>query len=683
MRDSIDLFYAKQQSPLEFKFDSLVSRPLFSMIPIELDTYLYSIATNLRLNSKIKEKYKLIDDALAMYGFELLARGTNRSTYRYFNDDTIVLKVGYDKAGIHDAQREFYNQQVLKPFVTKCFEVSPSGTIGLFERVNPITYKEEFKSIAEDVFELLTKFILGKYILADIGTDFYMNWGLRSGFGPVLLDYPFMYELDGKRLHCINQIKAPDGRMIPCNGLIDYDDGFNHLVCEKCGKQYFAQDLAKYNTSTGQLEVVRGALGGYCMPRVYKDGRLIGQFGQPNPLGPTEEASPFTPLRAFLNGRDEELARLDKMEKERAKQLAMHQQQFAAQQQQMYQQQPQPTIEIEQGQLFDMIKGIVTNLVGPHLQQVFQQPQQNQYNPVFVPPSQQQVDSNYRATMVQNMVQQQPVQQQPQIPTQPVTPPSQAEQARKEAIQRQLKEKNGQHESRKFQESRQTPQSRMNYLFSRLKRRFGDLYCGNRVSDHELLTFFVMGALTMVYESEGKDIPNDLGSRSIETVNDFIKEIMDNIDRKRQRQQGNQQPQQKRQQNQRPQGNQQPAQQQVTQRPVQQQPTQQVFQQPVQQQPPVQQQVTQRPVQQQQPRVFDKENRIGNPYDDPVLNVHNDDVSEEVENQFQEVQDESEIDLENHLNDINPTSEQEQYSESTQQALEQITQQAEEARSKF
>ena len=29
-----------------------------------------------------------------------------------------------------------------------------------------------------------------------------MNYGLREGFGPVLLDYPYVFELDGRKLIC-------------------------------------------------------------------------------------------------------------------------------------------------------------------------------------------------------------------------------------------------------------------------------------------------------------------------------------------------------------------------------------------------------------------------------------------------------------------------------------------------
>lgn len=72
-----------------------------------------------------------------------------------------------------------------------------------------------------------------------------MNWGLRmcgngNGFGPVLLDYPYIYELDGAKLYCNSLIL--DTNMI-CDGMIDYDDGFNELICTKCGRKYLATDL--------------------------------------------------------------------------------------------------------------------------------------------------------------------------------------------------------------------------------------------------------------------------------------------------------------------------------------------------------------------------------------------------------------------------------------------------------
>lgn len=239
--DIIKALYKKQIPIDQFKFDNLRCRPLYSYIHPYAVFQLNKIATSIKYQSKPKKKYELINDIVKPYGFKRIAAGTNRVVYKHIEDQGIVLKVALDKVGLNDNPSEYYNQQFLKPFVTKCFEISPCGTVGLFERVQPITSKAEFISVSDDIFALLNKMI-GKYILEDIGTKFFMNYGLREGFGPVLLDYPYMFELDGRKIHCNN----PDPFTgLPCNGEIDYDDGFNNLICTKCGKVYLATELQK------------------------------------------------------------------------------------------------------------------------------------------------------------------------------------------------------------------------------------------------------------------------------------------------------------------------------------------------------------------------------------------------------------------------------------------------------
>ncbi|MDD3122046.1 MAG: hypothetical protein PHC62_00855 [Candidatus Izemoplasmatales bacterium] len=239
--DLIRSLYRKQIPIDEFKFDNIKANPLLSYIHPYAIAELYKIAKSVKLQSKPKEKYRLVDNIVGQYGFKRIASGTNRIVYKHLEDQRIVLKVALDNVGIRDNPNEFYNQQYLKPFVTKCFEVSPCGTVGIFERVQPITSREEFSAIAQDVFALLNKMI-GKYILEDIGTKFFMNYGLREGFGPVLLDFPYMFELDGRKIHCNNRHMITG---IPCNGEIDYDNGFNNLICTKCGKIYLATELEK------------------------------------------------------------------------------------------------------------------------------------------------------------------------------------------------------------------------------------------------------------------------------------------------------------------------------------------------------------------------------------------------------------------------------------------------------
>lgn len=61
--------------------------------------------------------------------------------------------------------------------------------------------------------------------------------------GPVLLDFPYVFKLDGNKLYCTTKIIENGGR--PCGGVIDYDDGFNNLKCTKCGRLYLATELKK------------------------------------------------------------------------------------------------------------------------------------------------------------------------------------------------------------------------------------------------------------------------------------------------------------------------------------------------------------------------------------------------------------------------------------------------------
>ena len=81
----------------------------------------------------------------------------------------------------------------------------------------------------------------------DIGTSSFMNYGIRKAgpysnvsFGPVLLDFTEVFPLDGAKLFC-NKIDQNTG--IVCGGTLDYDDGFNLIRCNRCGKIYEAREL--------------------------------------------------------------------------------------------------------------------------------------------------------------------------------------------------------------------------------------------------------------------------------------------------------------------------------------------------------------------------------------------------------------------------------------------------------
>lgn len=246
MQNTNEFFDSYPKNQGIFDFDKLKARPLYEIIPYETELEFYRLATTISL-----KKYQLMDDLARRLNLTLLARGTSRSVYVVNYDSTIVVKIGYDKESITDSAREFENQQFIKPFCTKCFEIIPTGTIGLFERVTPVMHFGKFKSMAHDI-DILHKRVFDKYIMADIGMHNYMNYGFREGFGAVLLDYPYLYELDKSKLKCRNIIGSA-GKI--CGGIIDYDNDFEHLLCNRCGKKYSVHDIVKnYVTISKRLK---------------------------------------------------------------------------------------------------------------------------------------------------------------------------------------------------------------------------------------------------------------------------------------------------------------------------------------------------------------------------------------------------------------------------------------------
>ena len=255
----IEQLYKKKKSALEFNYDRLWSPPIMSMFtPYDIQE-LYRIATSLRYASRIKEKYKMIDDVMNRRGFIKAHSGTNRVVYNCLEDPTFVAKVAIDRVGLQDTPAEFKNQEFFKPFCCKIFEVHPSGVIGFVERVNPITSIEEFYSVSDDIFNMMYTKIIGKYVVDDLGAEKFMNYGIRQDtngytFGPVIIDYPYAYELDGAKLICNRLIQTPQGAF-PCGGEIDYDSSLSHLRCTKCGKEYKAMDLKK---NTKNITIIKG-----------------------------------------------------------------------------------------------------------------------------------------------------------------------------------------------------------------------------------------------------------------------------------------------------------------------------------------------------------------------------------------------------------------------------------------
>lgn len=233
---------ARTMKVSEFNFERLTAPPLAIFFSPDDINQLRKLATSIKYSGKPRQKLQLIDNILKARGFRKVTGGTNRVIYKHLEFDDILIKVAIDATGITDNPREYQNQFYYKPFVPKVFEVTPCGTVGLFEKVIPITSRTEFMSVASDIYDVIRNWFTGDYVMDDIGTDYFLNWGIRKGFGPVLLDFPYSYPLDGNKLYC----NAPNNKTgEPCGGVIDYDDGYNHLQCTKCGARYKAIELRK------------------------------------------------------------------------------------------------------------------------------------------------------------------------------------------------------------------------------------------------------------------------------------------------------------------------------------------------------------------------------------------------------------------------------------------------------
>lgn len=221
--------------------------PLISYVPPNIIEQVRQVVDSVRLMNLPSKKYKMVNEILSPLGIKPLASGTNRRTFYVEYDPSVVIKIASDRVGKRDNLSEFRLQEVVKPFCTKTFDVTPDGVMSLVERVETMT-SYQFKYVyTGDIFDFIMLILDRGYIMEDIGGNFHKNWGLRVGFGPVILDYPYVFEVDYTKLRCsfVDPITKEK-----CDGYLDYDysKGMSEIVCTKCGTRYSARSLAiEYN----------------------------------------------------------------------------------------------------------------------------------------------------------------------------------------------------------------------------------------------------------------------------------------------------------------------------------------------------------------------------------------------------------------------------------------------------
>ena len=211
------------------EYDSWKVNPLLSYVTTGDLSDIKRIASSPRLQSKPKEKYGLIGEIMKARDFTFLGGGTNRRVYACNHDPRVVAKVAMDSFGARANQKEILNQNILKPFCSKIYEVSPEGYLAIDENVVPIKNIETFQMFQEFIFDIFVyKIMLRGIAISDAGKRSFKNWGIRRGNFPVLLDFPDMYATDPKKHYCTRKI---DQFGHTCNHPIVYSDDLDTLEC--------------------------------------------------------------------------------------------------------------------------------------------------------------------------------------------------------------------------------------------------------------------------------------------------------------------------------------------------------------------------------------------------------------------------------------------------------------------
>lgn len=194
---------------------------IIQSIPTTLARDLKRICNN-RTISDNNEKVRLVKDVLDLnkVDYSELGAGTNRYAVLI---DGYVFKIALDKAGMNDNANEFALSQELQPFVVKTYELSDDYVISVCEYVTVIS-QEEFIDRKDDLRELLS--ILGEsYLLGDVGTvsKNFTNWGFRNNKELVILDFAYIFKVNGDELLCTEH-----------QTLLEYDENFHNLYCPTC-----------------------------------------------------------------------------------------------------------------------------------------------------------------------------------------------------------------------------------------------------------------------------------------------------------------------------------------------------------------------------------------------------------------------------------------------------------------
>jgi hypothetical protein len=161
--------------------------------------------------------------------FVELGPGTNRLAILI---DNYVFKLALDKWGMRDNLNEFTVSQELQPYVVKTYETNE--LISVCEYVTVIS-REEFEDNKDAIRQILSILAEG-YLLGDVGTVMknFANWGYRDDGELVILDFAYIYRVQGDELLCSQD-----------QSILEYDENFHNLKCPHCHRKYTFIDVRR------------------------------------------------------------------------------------------------------------------------------------------------------------------------------------------------------------------------------------------------------------------------------------------------------------------------------------------------------------------------------------------------------------------------------------------------------
>lgn len=191
---------------------------------------LYRVCTNPVIsdnNLKVSAMLELLNKHNVDY--VELGPGTNRLAVLI---DNYVFKIALDKWGMRDNLNEFTVSQELQPYVVKTYETNE--LISVCEYVTLIS-REEFEE-QKDVIRGILSILAESYLLGDVGTvsKNFCNWGYRDNGELVILDFAYIYRVQGDELLCSKD-----------QSILEYDENFHNLRCPTCGKKYTFMDVRR------------------------------------------------------------------------------------------------------------------------------------------------------------------------------------------------------------------------------------------------------------------------------------------------------------------------------------------------------------------------------------------------------------------------------------------------------